>query len=387
MKVNQIFNVLNDSMRQVWGEENVTATDLQGLVNEGNLLLNSDNNERIYDSLYKALLGRIYKIIIGERRYTAQANNIIRDYETYGSILEKIYFEPITATSNGTYELVNGESIDPFKVSLNQIRVKLFTDSNTWEVPFTIQEKQIRQAFTGEYEMGRFINGIYLNADNSLEAQIEKVEEFTIAHFIAKKIQYANSVDAKGIHVLNLLKMYNTITSSNLTEDNCLYNKEFLRFASATINKYCAKFERYTTVYNTEQYKRFTPSDKLRLMFLNDFTKQLEMYLDSDTFHESFVKLPNYSGVSYWQGSGTEYDTKSCSTINVVTDSGDAVNVSGVIGMAFDIDALGVTMWDKRTTSQYNGRGEYNNYWLKCNIGLYNDLSENAIVFTITNPS
>ena len=109
----------------------------------------------------------------------------------------------------------------------------------------------------------------------------------------------------------------------------------------------------------------------------------METYLQSDTFHDEIVKLPQYSELPYWQGTGTKYDTNDCMSINITTSSGKVVNASGIIGIIADEDALGITIWNERTTSAYNGHGEYTNYYKKADIGLWNDLSENAIVFQL----
>ena len=48
-----------------------------------------------------------------------------------------------------------------------------------------------------------------------------------------------------------------------------------------------------------------------------------------------------------------------------------------------DIDAIGVTVWNNNITSQYNGRGDYTNFWINLEVGLYNDLNENGAVFQL----
>ena len=59
------------------------------------------------------------------------------------------------------------------------------------------------------------------------------------------------------------------------------------------------------------------------------------------------------------------------------------VDATGVVGIAHDIDAIGVTVWNNNITSQYNGRGDYTNYWINLEVGLYNDLNENGVVFQL----
>lgn len=384
MQVKQIYEILNGAMKQVYGEETITATDLTGLVSEGNKLI-ADAGADIFDKLAYGLLDRVYKMVLGVRRYTPSDSNIIRDYETYGAILEKVYYDPINAVENKTWALADGTTIDPFSVSLVKTKVKIFSDKTTWEVPFTITEKQIKTAFLNSGEMSIFISGLFDIAENSMSAQVEKVAEFARANFIGEKIAYDGESDKKGIPVVKLITNYNAIVpeAERVTADNALYNKEFLRYASAEVRKWQKKLTKYSTLFNNEQFKRFTPTENQRLTFISDFIQQMETYLQSDTFHDEIVKLPQYTELPYWQGSGELYSTADCMKINITTSSGQVVSAAGIIGMIADEDAMGITIWNERTTNQYNGHGEYTNYWRKADVGLWNDLSENAIIFQL----
>ena len=87
--------------------------------------------------------------------------------------------------------------------------------------------------------------------------------------------------------------------------------------------------------------------------------------------------------MAFWKGTDAKYDKNDCMTINITNTGGKVVNASGIIGIIADEDAMWITIWNERTTSEYNGHGEYTNYFKKADIGLWNDLSENAIVFQL----
>lgn len=70
--------------------------------------------------------------------------------------------------------------------------------------------------------------------------------------------------------------------------------------------------------------------------------------------------LPGYvKQCPYWQGSGEDYSFDSVSRINVKTASGSIVDVSGILGVMFDREALGVTNLDRRVTTNYNAKAEF----------------------------
>lgn len=116
---------------------------------------------------------------------------------------------------------------------------------------------------------------------------------------------------------------------------------------------------------------------------LTDFKAASGSYLQSDTFHENYVALPNAETIPYWQGSGKGYDFNSVSSINVKTSSGDSVECSGILAVMFDREALGVTNLDRRVTTQYNAKAEFFNNFYKFDAGYFNDLNENFVVFFV----
>ena len=140
-------------------------------------------------------------------------------------------------------------------------------------------------------------------------------------------------------------------------------------------------------IFNVGGIPRFTPSDKQHLILLSDFKAASDVYLQSDTFHNTLVQLPMAEDVPYWQGSGTAYDLTSISTVHAEIDIGSGstkeINMSGVLGVAFDHDAAGITNLDKRVTSNYNAKAEFTNYFYKVDCGYFNDLNENAVVFFV----
>ena len=116
---------------------------------------------------------------------------------------------------------------------------------------------------------------------------------------------------------------------------------------------------------------------------LAEFESAASVYLQSDTFHNELTSLPQAETVPYWQGSGTDFAFTSTSKINVNTSSGNAVEQSGILGIIFDRDALGVSNLDRRVTSNYNGKGEFFNNWYKADAGYFNDMNENFVVFYV----
>lgn len=104
---------------------------------------------------------------------------------------------------------------------------------------------------------------------------------------------------------------------------------------------------------------------------------------NASTFHEEYVKLPKADEVPYWQGSGDDYDIAETTAIKVKlpSDNSKTVEADGILCTLFDEEALGVLNFERYTTSNYNGKAEFTNYWHKQKVCQFLDLNENIVVF------
>ena len=138
-----------------------------------------------------------------------------------------------------------------------------------------------------------------------------------------------------------------------------------------------------STLFNAGGKERFTPKDMQHVVLLSDFSKASETFLMSATFNEDRVALPSHESVPFWQGSGLTYGFADTSAINVKTSSGKVVALTGIIGVIFDRDALGVSNLSRRVTTNYNAKAEFYTNFYKFDAGYYNDLNENIVVFFV----
>ena len=169
--------------------------------------------------------------------------------------------------------------------------------------------------------------------------------------------------------------------ANKVTTDNALTNPDFIRFATYQIGLYQDRMSKISTLFNVGAKERFTPKDMLHTILLADFAQASTTFLRADVQNSENVALPSHETVPYWQGSGLAYELSETSQINVKTSSNKDVVVSGIIGVMFDRDALGVTNLDRRVTTNYNPKAEFYNNFYKFDAGYYNDLNENFVVF------
>ena len=68
--------------------------------------------------------------------------------------------------------------------------------------------------------------------------------------------------------------------------------------------------------------------------------------------------------------------------VNLVT-ADPASAKTGIIGVIFDRDALGVSNLQRRVTTNYNAKAEFYTNFYKFDAGYFNDLNENFVVFFV----
>ena len=375
MKITQIYELVNDAQKEVLGEESVLKEDLSNLVDLGDTIANAVG----YDKYVKALVNRIGKTVFVNRVYSGRAPKVLMDAWEFGSILQKVSGDLPEASENESWELEHGASYDQDIFYQPKVEAKFYNSKVTFEVDMSFTELQLKQSFTSAQEMNTFLSMLFNEVEKSMTVKLDALIMRTVNTMIAECIH------AGGTKAVNLLALYKSEvdSSSTLTATTCLYNKDFLRFASAKIMLASNRLEVISRLFNVGAKARFTPKDYQRIVMLDVFVTQSATYLDSDTFHNELVKLPNADVIPFWQGSGTDYSFSEVSKIDIKSASGNEVEQGGILCLIFDRDALGVSNPDRRVTTHYNGKAEFYNNFYKHDASYFVDLNENAIVFYV----
>lgn len=390
MKITQLKDVLNGTLSttgiidQVTGETAVANEDLSNIVDIGKTVLDytGQSNEN-YDSFMRNLIDQVGKITIVNRTYVSQAPNILKDSWEYGSIMQKVRVSVPEVRDNATWDLFNypkqNEAYpDPFELSKPGATAKFYNSKNTYEIPITLTDYQLKEAFQSATQFGSFIAAI----ENRIRMKQTLCNDGLIMATIDNLIGL--TLSGNGGKTVNLLTAYNAVAASPTTADKALTDTEFLRFAAMTIAKYKKYVAQASAKYNAGNYITFTPADKLKFIANTEFAKAMDAYLYADTYHNEFVELSGYSEVPFWQGSGTSDGDRLTIDVSVdVSGTATAVKNTGVLAVMFDDEAAAVCNENYRTTSIYNPRGEYTNYFYKYDAMFMNDVEENCIVFTI----
>lgn len=385
MEVKQIYELVNTATNEALGKEGVVSEDLSNLVDVGEEIFNAN----AVDNYVKSLVDHIGKVIFVNRPYSGVVPSVMMDGWEFGSCLEKVQADLPTATENESWELTDGASYDPNIFYQPKVSATFFNKKVTFEVPMSFTEKQVKESFSNAEQLNGFTSMLYNAVDRSMTVKIDSLVMRTINNMIAETVfsDYgSDGISTKsGIKAVNLLYLYNQKFEKTLTADKCLTDPEFIRFASYTIGIYKDRMTRMSSLFNIAGKDRFTPNDLQHVVLLSDFAKSAGVYLyDSNgQFGTDNIKLPSAEIVPYWQSSGTGYDFADISSIDVKNANNNLVKVSGILGIIFDRDSLGVTNLDRRVTTNYNPKAEFFSNWYKFEAGYFNSLSEQFVVFFV----
>lgn len=389
MEVKQIYTLINSVSGEVLGKTDIVQEDLTGVVDLGTEVFNAN----AVDNYVKSLVNHIGKVVFVNRPYSGKVPSVLMDAWEFGSVLEKISADIPAATENDTWDLQDGQTYAQDTFHKPTVTAKFFNSKVTFEVPVSITERQVKESFSSAEQLNGFLSMIYSAVEKSMTIKADALIMRTINNMVAETLKAdkkafggasVNYASASTVRCVNLLKLYNDkFTAETLTAANAITNPEFIRFASYTMGLYADRMQTVSTLFNVGAKERFTPVDMLHTVLLSDFAKAAQTYLYSDTYNKEQVLLPNAETVPSWQASGKNYDFASVSTINVKSASGEAVNVSGVLGVMFDRDALGVCNLDRRVTTTYNAKAEFFNNYFKFDAGYFNDTNENFVVFFV----
>ena len=382
IQVKKLKENVNSATSEVLGKTAVVNEDLSNLVDVGNEIFDTDN----VDNYVKKLIDRIGKVIFVNRLYAGGVPSVLMDSWEYGSVVEKISADMPEADENDSWNLQNGQTYSQDTFYQPKVSAKFFNSKVTFDVKLSFTTEQVKESFSNVNELNGFISMLETGVKNSMTVKLDGLIMRTINNMTGQILNSAN-----GLQKVNLLTEYNTASGQTLTANKALMDKDFLKFASLTIKKYQARITKMSTLFNAGGKARFTTTDNLHTVLLSDFADSAEVYLMSDTYHNDTVSLPNHETVPYWQGSGKSYAFNDVSKIDVKIDAGNKtakqVTQTGILGVMFDTNALGVSNLNQRTTTSYNARAEFYTNYYKMDAGYFNDLNENFVVFYIADPA
>ena len=391
--------IMNALVQQATGQSALAVTDTSSFVSAGESVM-ATGVENTLNALSLVLL----RNMIALRPYQAKFANINNiNTGVYAHRLRKISYlsDPALPAGDWNTQLYtnleegfdNGRNETSSTASMWEQHPATplemnFAGSSVWQDAITRYEYQVKQAFRDESTFNEFVAGFMTEKGNAIERQKEAFSRMAVLNFMA------GLYDLGGDRVVNLTAAFNTEFGGTATTQQLLTTRftEFLEFLVSTIQFYSDRMTHSTTSYHWSPTRsdgkvllRHTPKDRQKLMLYNPLMINARARVLPAIFNDDYLKIENYEGIDYWQSFNTPAAiniTPAVIGTNGVQMSGNAVNLTNVVGMLFDEDALMIDFQlDEAATTPLEARKHYSTVWYSMARNAINDFSENAILF------
>ena len=376
--------ILNNIRKQVTGETAAAPLTTADFISVANTVLQAG-----YDPVMGAITQMVSRTIFSIRPYNRKFGGIKMDKEQWGAIVRKLAIADSDWESDSHFALVDGQSIDHYEVKKPPVVQFNFYGSNVFERHVTIFKNQLDSAFSGPSEFGRFMAMVTQNISDMIEQNHESIARMTIGNFVGAKVSQSNGV-------IHLLTEYNTETQMTppltaTTVYDPQYFGDFCKWMFARIATLTSlmteRSQEFQINVTGKELNRHTPYDMQKVYMYAPIMNELKARVLSGTFHPEFIDYADVEAVNFWQS------IQSPMTLNVTPvymktdgsyDTAAAQNITNLVGVIFDRDALGYTMIDETAAvTPLNAKGLYwNQYWHETSR-WYNDQSEKGIVLLL----
>lgn len=384
---NTAYNLVKAAYSQALGGEELTALNLQGIIDEGDATTAILANR---DEFTKALILQCARNWFTDTSYRSAYRDVFfEDEREYGAIVQAISVTaPEVQPSHAWKTFTSGTTTaGEYTLFLPEVSSSLYGATVSWELPIAITGQQWDDAFVSGDALGDFVAYVMMIVDNAIVCHLEDMNAQNRNNFIAEKYNAAGDDSIDGVHVINLTDLYNTERSANIaTTEAFLKNADCMRFAAAKIDEYTKYLGKMSKLFNTANKARFTPDSRKVVQIVKKFSSAMDEVSYSQTYNAEYVKLPNYEEVPYWQAFGESASWDEVTTIKVKTASstGDTVTtVNNVVAFVADKWACAHTIRSHRVAVTKFDPEDVTQYYYQFRDSYMNNLSMNAIVFVV----
>lgn len=381
------YTYVNTLLNQVKGGANL------GVINTGNQVTNFVNT--IYglgDPLVTRLSQLVGRTLMAVRPYEGRLGGIEVTSEEYGWITRKLNFIDDDVEQNMTFQLTDGQSIDPWIVHKPKVVETQSYGGGQITRHMTIFEDQIKGAFTSAGALDEFISGVLMHFNNQVEQDREQYKRTALINLMGCLSTYAD-------RRIYLISEYNTATGSSLTATSVFAPANFEAFTQwlyGFIQKLIGLMSERSYKYHLNpstaspvsgNIARQTALRNMRVFMNTGFKADMTARVVANTFNRDELREVQYESVNFWQSinspTSINVNVKPMTTA-LQEGTATAVSLNNVFGLLMDHDALAVSyMNDNTGNSPFNQRGRYYNIFHNEDVKVAQDLTENAVLLLL----
>lgn len=400
LNFHQLSTVLTAITNQATGVNNITPLDTASFITVAKTALVTG-----YDPLATAISQVLSKTIFSVRPYTRKFKGLNVSNQRYGNHVRKLLTIDKPFEDDDRLKLVDGESIDQYKVNKPKVLQTNFYGANVYQKSVTIYKDQLDCAFSSPDEFASFISMVMQNASDMIEQAHEETARATINNLVSGIYGAENALSTEGWaqanggrRAINLLTLYNQTNGGTLKVADIFKAENFegfVKFAFSTVNTIADLMTDRNTMFSSQltdyTVVRHTPKSRMKFYLYTDLVNKINSEVFSSVFNPDFLKLVDFEKVNFWQ-SILNPSQISNSPVMLRKDGKiertSKVSISNLFGVLFDEEAAGYTTVNEWSQpSPFNARGGYYNQFWHFTDRYWNDFTENAVIFYIADSS
>lgn len=396
LSFNQLSTVLTAITNQATGVNNIAPINTQTFVSVAQTALKTG-----YDPLATAISQVLSRTIFSVRPYTRKFKGLNVSNQRYGNHVRKLQAIDKPFEDDDRFKLVDGQSIDQYKINKPKVLQTNFYGANTYQKSVTIYKDQLDCAFSSPDEFAAFISMVMQNASDMIEQAHEETARATINNLISgvhtmEVVTDGHLAKANGDRrAVNLLKLYNQTKGGTLKAADLFKTENFesfVKFMFSTINTTADLMTERNTLFSSQLTNypiiRHTPKNHMKFYMYTDFVNKINSEVYSSVFNPDFLKLVDFESVNFWQSvlepSSIKISPVVLSEDGSLYDTTTTRELSNLVGVIFDEEAAGYTTVNEWSQpSPFNARGGYYNQFWHFTDRYWNDFTENVVIFYI----
>lgn len=377
MEYSQISTILNQTLvPNVLGETTTIAEDLSNLADLGTAIsaLTADQLKDVTGSFVAGVAATKFD----SRTFKKMVGGLYKDYTMWPGIIQKVKAGLMTVTDDITTNLQNNTSYDPNVFHGFPIDVKVYTKDAGFELDWSIPHNMWKTAFQSPAELAKLVGFIENRAEQTINVQLFTLSLATLRALIA----------ANGSKRIKLLTTYNATFGAQLTANQAEKDADFLKWAAEVIENLRSAMTDISSKYNDGTVVTYSPLEDIKVTLLTKFANDIRFNLTSDIRRPEAVSFGEYDTVNFWQNSGNamlpDITVNGQIKTNLDADgSAGDITIEKVVGVVYDQYAAGITAHEENVRSQYNGKGDFTNYFRSIPAQYFVDTRDSAVVLTL----
>jgi hypothetical protein len=382
LTIQQASTLLNAVIQQATGANpTLTNVNTKDVITVAQTVLKQG-----YDPMTAAISQVLSRTIFSIRPYDKKFRGLEVTAQRWGNHVRKLQAIDGEFEDNEEFKLVDGQSIDMYKVNKPKVLQTNFYGEDTFQKHITMYRNQLDTAFSSVGEFGQFVTMALQNSYDMIAQEDETFDRLALSNFITGKVA------GDPTNVRHLVTEYNAYAGTSYTKttikDPTAYEpfiKWVYGFIKTLIGKMSERSELYHINITGKAIKRHTPINRLKMYLYAPVMNDITASVLSDLYHDQLLQMAEHETVNYWQNiaqPGSVLATPTyMGTDGALVTASDPVQVNDIFGLIFDEEAIGVNRcneWSERTPM--NAAGGYTNIYWHWTRRYWNDFTENGIL-------